>query len=37
MADTTAPIAWLHDLGAALEEAGRRDMHVLLDFSAAPL
>jgi hypothetical protein len=37
MADTTTPITWLHDLDAALEEAGRRDMHVLLDFSAAPL
>jgi hypothetical protein len=37
MADTTAPITWLHDLDEALAEAGRRDMHVLLDFSAAPL
>jgi hypothetical protein len=37
MADTSAPITWLHDLDEALEEAGRRDMHVLLDFSAAPL
>ena len=37
MADTSAPITWLHDLHEALEEAGRRDMHVLLDFSAAPL
>jgi hypothetical protein len=37
MADTTAPITWLHDLDMALEEASRRDMHVLLDFSAAPL
>jgi hypothetical protein len=37
MADTTSPITWLHDLDSALEEADRRDMHVLLDFSAAPL
>ena len=37
MAGTTARITWLHDLDEALEEAGRRDMHVLLDFSAAPL
>src|SRR5687767_240212 len=31
MAGTTAPITWLHDLDEALAEAGRRDMHVLLD------
>jgi hypothetical protein len=37
MADTTAPVTWLHDLNEALEQAARRDMHVLLDFSAAPL
>jgi hypothetical protein len=37
MADTATPITWLHDLDEALAEAGRRDMHVLLDFSAAPL
>jgi hypothetical protein len=37
MANTTAQITWLHDLDAALQEAGQRDRHVLLDFSAAPL
>jgi hypothetical protein len=37
MSDSTAQITWLHDLDAALDEAARRDMHVLLDFSAAPL
>jgi hypothetical protein len=37
MANTTAQITWLHDLDTALQEAGQRDMHVLLDFSAAPL
>jgi hypothetical protein len=37
MANTTAHIAWLHDLDAALEQAAQHDMHVLLDFSAAPL
>jgi hypothetical protein len=37
MANTSASITWTHDFEAALQEAGRRDMHVLLDFSAAPL
>ena len=37
MAATTARITWTHDFEAALEEAARRDMHVLLDFTAAPL
>jgi len=37
MASTTAQITWTHDLDAALEQAAQRDMHVLLDFSAAPL
>ena len=37
MANTAAKITWLHDLDAALQEAGRRDRHVLLDFTAAPL
>jgi hypothetical protein len=29
-------IAWSKDVDAALEEAGRRRLPVLLDFSAAP-
>jgi len=37
MANTTEQITWAHDFDAALEQAEQRDMHVLLDFSAAPL
>ena len=37
MADATTHVTWLHDLDKALEDAGKRDRHVLLDFTAAPL
>lgn len=35
--ESTMPIAWQHDLDAALPEAQRAGRAVLLDFSAAPM
>jgi hypothetical protein len=34
---TTQKIAWQHDLDAALKQAKQQKLHVLLDFSAAPM
>lgn len=32
-----ATITWTHDLDRALEQARQKHLHVLLDFSAAPM